>query len=129
MYWDKPDVPISDLIGKTIVEIFGMEKDSDHITLLCSDGSEYYMYHDQDCCEYVYLEDVCGDVNRLLNTPILKAEERTSNDNPLDPGDAEWGTFTWTFYTLVTVRGYVDLRWYGSSNGYYSESVDFKKIK
>lgn len=129
MSWKYPDVQISDLVGKTIVKIYGMEDDSDHITIICSDGSQYMMYHEQDCCEWVRLIDVCGDVNALLNSPILKAEENTSHDNPHDPIDAEWGSFTWTFYSLATIKGYVDLRWYGSSNGYYSESVDFKKIK
>lgn len=117
---------VSELIGKIITEIRGMEKESNHITFYCNDGSQYEMYHEQDCCESVELEDVCGDVATLLNSKILKAEENTSHDNQKDKYDEH---FTWTFYTFATIKGYVVLRWYGTSNGYYSESVDFKQTK
>ncbi len=122
------------LKGKTIKKIVGMEKNSDLITFLCTDGTLYQMYHDQDCCEWVSLEDVCGDVNDLIGAEILVAEEIISegysskNDaRPVDAPDRPYHSFTWTFYKLATRNGYVDLRWYGESNGFYSERVGFYK--
>ena len=132
---------IKELIGKTIVSIVGMEKGSEEITFTTLDGKQYKMYHEQDCCENVTIDDVCGDVMDLIGSPLLLAEERTSEENPPDVTEqrlklqkdaayVEWqDSFTWTFYHFATINGYLDLRWYGESNGYYSESVDFKEIK
>jgi hypothetical protein len=113
------EVPFSTLMGKVITEIKGLEKDGDEVTFKCIDGTSFSMYHEQDCCESVSIEDVCGDVADLLNTPILVAEESTKEGDTL--GESE----TWTFYKLATIKGSVDIRWYGTSNGYYSESVSF----
>jgi hypothetical protein len=116
---------IQELLGKTITNIDGASKDSDEIRFTCSDGGVYRLYHDQDCCEQVRVEDVAGDVSDLLGQPLLRAEERSSEDNP--PEDAD--SFTWTFYELATIKGSVTIRWLGESNGYYSESVDFEKVE
>jgi hypothetical protein len=72
----------------------------------------------------VDIDDICGDINCLLNTPITMAEE--SGESGRD--ENHWDSYTWTFYKLATVKGYVTIRWYGTSNGYYSESVDFVRI-
>lgn len=106
----------SDLVGKTLVEIVN---NSDELIFKTSSGEVYKMYHWQDCCESVMIEDIVGDLDDLLNSPIVRAEDR-SNDG--DGGE-------WTFYELATNKGSVTIRWYGTSNGYYSTSVDFKKVQ
>ena len=94
-----------------------------------SPGSSYVFYHYQDCCESVRIEDICGDLSDLENTPILKVEEVTSNKYDTEDSSkpcTEYDCYTWTFYKFSTIKGSVTVRWLGESNGYYSESVDFE---
>jgi hypothetical protein len=121
---------ISELIGKTLTKI---DKGDESIIFYCDNGDKYKMFHWQDCCETVSIEDVNGDLDDLIGIPILLAEE-VSNYEPTSEEDikktkedSEWGSCTWTFYKLATIKGYVDIRWYGVSNGYYSEEVSFVK--
>ena len=118
-------VPFDTLTSLTLTAVI-VDKDIDEIKFIADNGRAFVMRHDQDCCEEVYIENVAGDINDLVGSPILIAEEATNDDNidrKLGLGDD--GYFTWTFYKLATIKGYVDIRWYGTSNGYYSESVDF----
>lgn len=114
------DVEIGYLLNKTITKIEGMESGSTKVLFHLSNGEQVAMFHHQDCCESVDLNDVIGEVEDLIGSEILKAEESTSSRNDQD----ECESCTWTFYKLATIKGHVDLRWFGSSNGYYSESVD-----
>ncbi len=123
------EVNFSELVGKTLIAIGGKEGD-DEIVFIANDGSEYKQYHCQGCCESVNVEDICGDLTDLIGSLILKAEKSTSEENPegYKAGDYQ-DSFTWTFYNIATVKGHVTIRWYGESNGYYSESVDFCQTK
>ena len=112
---------ISDLMGKTLTRI--VKNDDVEIKFFTTNGDVYVMYHEQDCCESVRIEEIIGDLNNLIGSPIVMAEETSNQDTPRD-GDSE----TWTFYKIATLKGYVTIRWYGESNGYYSESVDFARI-
>lgn len=122
------DLTIKVLEGKTLTSIFN--KDNEELWFDCTDGTKYKMYHSQDCCEGVYIEDIIGNLDNLIGTPILKASEDTnSENNPEGIKKEHQESFTWTFYNISTIKGNVTIRWYGESNGYYSESVDFEEIK
>lgn len=124
-YYDRGE--LKDLIGLTMASV--ENRNNEEIIFTTADEHTYKLYHDQDCCENVTVEDVCGDLSDLVGVPILVAEEATSETNP-DGVVPEYqdDSFTWTFYTFRTIKGTVTIRWYGSSNGYYSESVSFCKV-
>jgi hypothetical protein len=117
---------IDEFIGKTFTAVKGAEVGSDSITWTADDGSEYRMFHDQDCCESVELADVVGDIEDLIGATIVEAYEAESGDP--GPRDKYDDSYTWTFYRLRTIKGTVTLRWYGTSNGYYSEGVDIERL-
>ena len=123
---------ISELIGKTVVSI---DKKEDELIFICATGEKYKMYHSQDCCESVTIEDICGDLDDLIGAPILKAKEvsnkpfiKAFETKIRKKGNYRPDSYTYTFYKFATIKGYVDIRWYGESNGYYSESVYFTKV-
>lgn len=113
----------SDLKGKVLKDVIVV--DNDEIFFICEDDTQYKMYHCQDCCESVSIDDIKGDLKNLIGKEILKAEERTSNDYPIDKYN---DSFTWTFYDIETIDEHVQIKWYGTSNGYYSETVNFELI-
>lgn len=111
------------LKGKTLKDITISE---DEIIFQVSDEEAYVMKHQQDCCESVIIDDICGNIKHLIGSPILKAEERSNSEDPSKDKCEE--SHTWTFYELATIEGSVTIRWYGCSNGYYSESVQIYRI-
>jgi hypothetical protein len=123
-----------ELEGKTLVSVQRIENDYDDDTLIFTTdvGDVYKMYHRQSCCENVYIKDICGDFGDLYGTLVLLAEESSSRNDEKDVEGYVYRTNTWTFYKLRTIKGSVDISWYawyGSSNGYYSERVDFEKVE
>lgn len=111
---------VTELLGKVLRKI---ENTGDEIRFYTEEGETYLMYHEQDCCETVSVEDIIGDLDDLIGSPITMSEEVIEDGEDADDNWGESGT--WTFYKFATLKGYVTIRWYGSSNGYYSESVDF----
>jgi hypothetical protein len=113
------------LKGQTLTAV---ENTGEEIRFTLANGEQYELYHPQDCCESVYVEDVAGELDDLIGTPLLLVEEASNSDTPPPESDYSYESYTWTFYKLVTMKGAVTIRFFGSSNGYYSESVYFRKL-
>jgi len=102
-------VDFETLIGKTFKSVKQVEEDK----ILFDDT--YSLHHEQDCCENVYIEDITGDLSDLEGVPILTVSEVGNRDNEKEE--------TWSFYNIATIKGTVTIRFYGTSNGYYSETA------
>lgn len=133
----RKEAKFSDLVGMTLTSVEG-HAGGECIQFTTQDGRKFQQIHYQDCYEDVRVNDIIGDFADLLDTPLLVAEERTSMyEEPsllervkerFDIGDPLPDSYTWTFYELRTVKGSVTIRWYGTSNGYYGEGVDFEEV-
>ena len=125
----KNNMPVNnykELIGKTFSKVRNV--DNNELIFESDEGNSYKLYYEPDCCASCSIEDIAGDLRDLEDSPILMAEEVVSSENPPGVNFQHQDSFTWTFYKFATIKGYVTVRWYGESNGYYSESVSFTKL-
>ena len=113
---------MAQMLGKTFVQVTGAVGNFD-LLFETANGERFMFSHQQDCCERVDINDIVGDLQDLVGEPLLLAEE-VQGETPVDFNEREYESVTWTFYKFATRKGYVDVRWLGESNGYYSEGVD-----
>lgn len=155
--FDRKNPPFESIKGLTFNKV--ENNDNDEIVFYCNNGSIYRQVYYPDCCASCSVEEIIGDLSDLENTPILLAEkvyssepdartlvDRTAqykkeveeykeqgrvfyHDNLEDYLRSNFESETWTFYKLLTIKGSVTIRWYGSSNGYYSESATFEQVE
>lgn len=117
------------LRGLIIEDIVFGKYDSNDAVFFKTSGGNFVMAHIQDCCESVYLEEIHGDPEALRGAYVTVAEEVGGDEAETeDFDDNYYESFTWTFYKICTPKEDVTFRWLGTSNGYYSESVDFFKF-
>ena len=129
--YDTSVVEFSVLLNKTLskIDVFrDFAKEGDLIAFTVNDGDVYYMTHQQEDSEKVYLCDMIGSFDDLVDTPILQAEKST-NSTPRVSRYTVDDLNMWTFYKLATLKGYMPLCWRGTSNGYYSVGVSFLKLE
>lgn len=109
-----------------VLESFEEARGPDEIRIQAS-GKKFRMFHDQDCCETVDIESIHfvpeSGKAKMIGETILDAVEYTMLDKRSDEGEG-----TYTYYTLRTDSVTITIRWWGTSNGYYSEEADFCRV-
>lgn len=119
---------IEDFVGKVVSNIkferAGKYNQGpiDAIIFNFADGDIFKIYHEQECCESVFLKDITGDLDFLINEKILKIEEISNQEGEM------YSTETWTFHRISTFNNTISLCWYGESNGFHSEGVNVAKF-
>ena len=63
------NVEFSELKGKTLSKI--ENNDNDELIFHCETGEKYKLYHSQDCCENVSIEDINGDLEDLIGIFLI----------------------------------------------------------
>ena len=120
------DVNFFELKDKTIKEINGLKKGGREVYIRTNDGT-YKLYHEQDCCEYVRVVKVIGNVNELIGEVIFAEEDAGANEPDWHDEYIDESR-TWTKYVLKTENASLEFWFLGESNGYYSENISIKKI-
>ena len=126
---------IKNLVGKRVLAVNGLKAGSEAADFLLSDGSIFEMAYHHDCCASCDILDLDCEPADFIDQEILAAEEVSSElrangllgwfqeHAPADEYPPE--SYTWTFVKFTTPKGHFTIRWYGESNGYYSESPSY----
>jgi hypothetical protein len=109
----------SDMVGKVLESV---EAGDERIVFNFSDGTAAESYHSQQCCESVRIESQDGNIESIIGSPIVVADETCDHDNPPEY-PSSW---TWTHQAIRTEKGEVTFHWLGESNGYYGETPYFQ---
>ena len=69
-------VELTEFIGKTLKSV-NVINDEDNIKIIFEfdTGQKYKMYHEQFCCEDVYIEDITGNMQNLIDRELIMAEQ------------------------------------------------------
>jgi len=116
-------VEFSDLIGKTIIHIEGLEPSNDHIKFYIDNNKYYQMCNFwREFEEDVYIKEVEGDIKDLIGTPIVEAEVVKEDSK-------ERECLHYTFYKFRTNKDYFTITWTCNDSAFYSQDVDFEYVE
>lgn len=106
---------------------------NDTVILTLDNEVHFVLTHEKICCESVEVCDTDNDdfksLRELVGSKLISIEEVADVDCSDEPPCCIDVSSTWTFYNIKTTTDVVQLRWFGTSNGYYSERVDVQLAK
>src|SRR5277367_3929125 len=105
---------MEDLVGKTVraIEV----SDDQHWLVIKHDEGQNVYWCEGDCCSTTWVADIVG-VDNLLGFKVVKAED--VEVEPVNDGRGREEVDLFYGIKLTTERGYVDIVYRNSSNGYY----------
>lgn len=115
-------IPIPWLLGFTLSAV-EYNQDLPYIAFVRTDGVKVKMYHKQECCEHVWIEEIHGDLQALIGYPLTTAEVFTRDGHKRYGNDQMF-----TFYRIGNERHLATIRWCGESH-YYSIGVTVEVVK
>ena len=121
---------VSDIVGKRVLAVNGLRKGSEAVDFLLSDGSVFEMAYHPDCYASCYILELDCAPEDFVDQVVLSAEvvSNSGAESPPPPGEYAPDSYTWTFVKFSTSKGHFTVRWYGESNGYYSETPSFTRL-
>jgi hypothetical protein len=113
---------MKELIGKTITGLF-VNEDQSGLMFTHPDNEKTCYETYADCCSETWFADITG-VSALLDSTVLEVE----NTDLLETEDGRTRQEYDRFYgvKLKTTKGYVDIVYRNSSNGYYGGEIEYK---
>lgn len=104
-----------------------LDKDSgrfDNEAIVFDKGANelYVLTHIQECCENVWIESITGELEDLIDSPLIMAEVASQTKRDED-GFADQIFY---FYKFATAKGYVTIRFVADDTPYYSTEVELK---
>lgn len=120
--YEVEDIKLPDLSGAIVTDITGLSEGSELVVIQLKHRvhNRIEFFHYQDCCESVELIDFEISSKNLIGGEVLSLREETSSR------ENKYTHQTWTFYHFDTTKGSLWMRWFGESNGYYSERVTIR---
>ncbi len=114
------------MIGQTIESI---EQNDEQIIFNCEHDA-FASEHYQDCCESVGVVETHGNLEDIIGSPVISANESYPDLGDLPNWASQYqpyDSYTFTLQTIRTAKGEVSFLWLGESNGYYGEQPYFRR--